>query len=79
MTFYHSTGSDALVKTAGPVSATTYSDGKDWHLGVLRLPSNSGSTDGPTEDWHFSGVYVEDGNLTTSVTGPAGSSQVRRP
>lgn len=70
VTFYHSTGSSPLAKTAGPISASTSSDGKDWHLGVLRLPSSSGRSDNRAEDWHFSGVYVENGSLATSVSGP---------
>ncbi|KAM0719107.1 hypothetical protein Q7P37_005012 [Cladosporium fusiforme] len=67
--FYHSTGSDDLEKIAGPVSASTDSNGADWHLGVLRL-----TNDGATEDWNFSGVYIESGDLTTSVVSPGGSS-----
>ncbi|KAK2807771.1 hypothetical protein FQN50_005313 [Emmonsiellopsis sp. PD_5] len=69
VTFYHSTGADDLVETAGPVSASTSSNGADWHLGVLRLP-RSGQSASDAEDWYFSGVYVENGDLTTSVTGP---------
>lgn len=68
--FYHSTGSDELEKLAGPVSADTSSNGADWHLGVLRL-----TNDGSAEDWHFSGVYIESGDLTTSVVSPGGSSE----
>jgi len=71
--FYHSTGSDPLALTVAPVSASPSSNGADWHLGVLRLPSNAGRTDDAAEDWHFSGVYVESGSLTTSVSGPASS------
>ncbi|KAH7015987.1 hypothetical protein B0J12DRAFT_586367 [Macrophomina phaseolina] len=67
--FWHSTGSSALVKTAGPFSASTSSNGADWHLGVLRLP-RSGYDTNAAEDWYFSGVYVESGTLTTAVTGP---------
>ena len=67
--FYHSTGADALKKIAGPVKASTQSNGADWHLGVLRL-----TNDGSKEDWHFSGVYIESGDLTTSVVSPGGSS-----
>lgn len=67
--FYHSTGADALEKTAGPITADTQSNGADWHLGVLRL-----TNDGSTEDWHFSGVYIESGDLTTSVVSPGGSA-----
>lgn len=65
VSFWHSTGSDALKKTAGPFTASTQSNGADWHLGVLRLP---GSNDAPgAEDWFFSGVYIEDGELTTKI------------
>ncbi|KAK7711212.1 hypothetical protein SLS57_008127 [Botryosphaeria dothidea] len=67
--FWHSTGSDALAKTAGPFSASTSSNGADWHLGVLRLPRSGYDTDA-AEDWYFSGVYVESGDLTTAVAGP---------
>jgi hypothetical protein len=67
--FYHSTGSDALKKIAGPIAASTSSNGADWHLGVLRL-----TNDGSTEDWNFSGVYIESGDITTSVVSPGGSS-----
>ncbi|KAF7190803.1 hypothetical protein HII31_07962 [Pseudocercospora fuligena] len=71
VTFYHSTGVDELTLTAGPVSATTSSDGADWHLGVLRLPASSGAS-GVKESWHFSGVYIEDGELTISIAGASG-------
>lgn len=70
VTFHHSTGSDPLVKTAGPISASTSSNGADWHLGVLELPV-SGRSDA-NEDFYFSGVYIESGSLTTSVAGPGG-------
>ncbi|KAG9239539.1 carbohydrate-binding module family 1 protein [Amylocarpus encephaloides] len=70
VTFHHSTGSDPLVKTAGPVSASTSSNGQDWHLGVLELPV-SGRAD-TNEDFYFSGTYIESGSLTTSVAGPGG-------
>ncbi|KAF2670882.1 hypothetical protein BT63DRAFT_453250 [Microthyrium microscopicum] len=68
VTYWHSTGADALNKTAGPVKASANSDGKDWHLGVLRLPKGN---DASPEDWYFSGVYVESGPITTSVSGPS--------
>ncbi|KAL9616476.1 MAG: hypothetical protein Q9160_008671 [Pyrenula sp. 1 TL-2023] len=73
VTFYHSTGSSPLVKTAGPISAATSSNGADWHLGVLRLPMSSSLTNPDNEDWYFSGVYVESGSLTTSVGSGSGS------
>ncbi|KAK6542330.1 hypothetical protein TWF694_006289 [Orbilia ellipsospora] len=65
--FYHSTGSNPLVLTAGPVSASTSSNGADWHLGVLRLPMNSDLNSADVEDWYFSGVYVESGSLNTVI------------
>lgn len=71
VSFYHSTGSDALTKTAGPFDASTSSNGADWHLGVLRLPGSNDAAG--AEDWFFSGVYVESGELTTSVASPGGS------
>ena len=72
VSFYHSTGSDALTKTAGPFDASTSSNGADWHVGVLRLPG-SNDADG-AEDWFFSGVYIESGDLTTSVNSAGGAA-----
>ena len=73
MSFWHSTGADELKQTAGPFDASTQSNGADWHLGVLRLPGNA-DKDG-AEDWFFSGVYIEDGELTTKVgSGAAGAA-----
>ncbi|CAA9958047.1 Glycoside hydrolase family 131 protein [Pyrenophora teres f. maculata] len=72
VTFWHSTGSDALKKTAGPFTASTSSNGADWHLGVLRLPGNNDPKG--AEDWFFSGVYIEDGTLTTAVGSAAGGA-----
>lgn len=68
--FWHSTGSDPLSLTVQAVSASTSSNGADWHLGVLELPV-SGRAD-TNEDFYFSGVYIESGSLTTSVAGPGG-------
>ncbi|SPQ27187.1 1b90b30c-5168-4e91-890b-de3dbdb1dae1 [Thermothielavioides terrestris] len=70
--FWHSTGSDALVQVVAPVSVSTSSNGADWHVGVLELP-RSGYPD-TTEDFYFSGVYIESGSLTTSVSGPGSPS-----
>ena len=69
VTFYHSTGGKSLSKVAGPIAVSASSNGADWHLGVLRLPSSTGRTNSAPEDWHFSGVYIESGGLTTSVSG----------
>ncbi|KAK0873937.1 hypothetical protein LTR87_011724 [Friedmanniomyces endolithicus] len=74
--FYHSTGSDDLTLTVPPVSVSASFNGADWHLGVLRLPSSTGRSDTAAEDWHFSGVYIESGEITTSVSGPGGASSV---
>lgn len=77
VTFWHSTGSSPLTKTAGPFTASTSSNGADWHLGVLRLPGNN---DAPgAEDWFFSGVYIESGELTTSVNTAGGSGAGEEP
>lgn len=67
--FWHSTGSDPLTLTVSAVSASASSNGSDWHLGVLELPV-SGQADS-TEDFYFSGVYIESGSLTKTVAGPA--------
>ncbi|KAK1079477.1 hypothetical protein LTR33_006352 [Friedmanniomyces endolithicus] len=74
--FYHSAGSDDLTLTVPPVSVSASFNGADWHLGVLRLPSSTGRSDTAAEDWHFSGVYIESGEITTSVSGPGGASSV---
>lgn len=71
VTFWHSTGADELTKVAGPVSVSASSNGADWHLGVLRL---NGNTDATLEDWFFSGVYIESGELTTAIGSGSASS-----
>jgi hypothetical protein len=68
--FWHSTGANALVQTVAPISASTSSNGADWHVGVLELPRD-GYPDS-TEDLYWSGVYIESGSITTSVSGPGG-------
>ncbi|KAF2402125.1 hypothetical protein EJ06DRAFT_547554 [Trichodelitschia bisporula] len=68
--FWHSTGGDPLKQTVAPMKASTSSNGADWHLGVLRLP-RAGHDSSATEDWYFSGVYIESGPVTTAVKGPA--------
>ncbi|KAM3075068.1 hypothetical protein ACMFMF_005750 [Clarireedia jacksonii] len=70
--FYHSTGSDPLTLTVPAVSVSASSNGADWHLGVLELPVN-GQADA-TEDYYFSGVYIESGSITTNVAGPGGAA-----
>jgi hypothetical protein len=56
-----------------PVSVSTSSNGADWHLGVLELP-RSGYSD-TNEDFYFSGVYIEDGTITTTIGGPGKSGR----
>ncbi|KAK8019258.1 hypothetical protein PG990_004396 [Apiospora arundinis] len=63
--FWHSEGSAPLTQVVKPQSAPTSSNGADWHLGVLELP-RSGYNDA-TEDFYFSGVYIENGSITTAV------------
>ncbi|KAK1969717.1 hypothetical protein LY78DRAFT_330817 [Colletotrichum sublineola] len=63
--FWHSTGSAALTQVVAPVAVAASSNGADWHVGVLELPRD-GFPD-QTEDFYFSGVYIENGKLTTSV------------
>ncbi|KAK3333806.1 hypothetical protein B0T19DRAFT_137608 [Cercophora scortea] len=67
--FWHSEGGDPLTQVVKPVSASTSSNGQDWHLGVLELP-RSGYSD-TNEDFYFSGVYIETGTITTAIGGPA--------
>lgn len=66
--FWHSEGGEPLKQVVAPVSVSTSSNGADWHLGVLELPRNGyGDT---TEDFYFSGVYIETGPITTAIGGP---------
>ncbi|KAK4225775.1 glycoside hydrolase family 131 with beta-glucanase activity acting on beta-/beta-/beta-glucans [Podospora fimiseda] len=66
--FWHSTGSDPLTRKVAPVRTSTSSNGADWHVGVLELPRD-GYPDSD-EDFYWSGVYIENGSLTTAVGGP---------
>ncbi|KAB5558534.1 hypothetical protein GE09DRAFT_1221636 [Coniochaeta sp. 2T2.1] len=66
--FWHSEGGEPLKQVVAPVSASTSSNGQDWHLGVLELP-RSGYSDA-VEDFYFSGVYIENGAITTAIGGP---------
>ncbi|KAK0630675.1 hypothetical protein B0T17DRAFT_490897 [Bombardia bombarda] len=66
--FWHSEGGEPLKQVVAPVSASTSSNGADWHLGVLELP-RSGYSDS-NEDFYFSGVFIETGTITTAIGGP---------
>ncbi|ROW11875.1 hypothetical protein VPNG_05020 [Cytospora leucostoma] len=69
---WHSTGGDSLTKIVDAVSASVSSNGADWHVGVLELPRDS--YDDTDEDFYWSGVYIESGDLTTDFTGSSSSS-----
>ncbi|KAF8250835.1 hypothetical protein K440DRAFT_638685 [Wilcoxina mikolae CBS 423.85] len=64
---WHSEGGADLMLKGPAVSATTFTNSKDWHLGVLRIPDSQGTADPAPEDWYFSGVYVESGSLNTKI------------
>ncbi|KAJ8080507.1 hypothetical protein PM082_017340 [Marasmius tenuissimus] len=65
-----STGSSPLTKVVQNVAASTSTNSADWHLGVLRIQANAAA-----EDWYFSGVYVENGPITTAIgSGSAAST-----
>ncbi|KAL2136137.1 hypothetical protein VTI74DRAFT_5360 [Chaetomium olivicolor] len=65
--FWHSEGAEPLTQVVAPVSVSTSSNGAGWHLDVLELP-RSGYPD-TNEEFYFSGVYVEDGAITTRLAG----------
>ncbi|KAB8255144.1 hypothetical protein BDV32DRAFT_156447 [Aspergillus pseudonomiae] len=60
-----SNGSEPLTQVVTPVSASTSSNSADWHVGQLRLPGSE--SDDAAEDWFWSGVYVEEGPITTEI------------
>ncbi|KAL2271547.1 hypothetical protein VTJ83DRAFT_918 [Remersonia thermophila] len=66
---WRSEGGAPLHQVVPPVSVPTSSNGADWHLGVQELP-RSGCSDATNEDFCFSGVYIEDGAITTVMSGP---------
>lgn len=77
VSFYHSEGGEDLKLIVDSIPAETYSDGKDWHLGVLRLPEGGGpegKRSGVREDWRFSGVWIEEGEITTRIGGGVGGA-----
>lgn len=65
---WQSTGSDPLVQVVAPVSASTSTNSEDWHIGQLRLPN--GGTNAAAEDWFWSGIFIEEGPITTDIAGP---------
>ncbi|KAF8960939.1 hypothetical protein BDZ97DRAFT_1665236 [Flammula alnicola] len=70
---WFSTGSSPLTQIVAPTSASPSTNSADWHIGVLRLPN--GGTNAAPEDWFWSGIFVEQAPITTSIAGPnAGSA-----
>ncbi|OHE93275.1 hypothetical protein CORC01_11418 [Colletotrichum orchidophilum] len=70
--FWHSTGSDPLTQVVAPVPASASSNGADFHVGVLELPREGYADE--TEDFYFSGVYIENGEITKAIgSGSSGS------
>ncbi|KAL5364453.1 hypothetical protein BJX96DRAFT_187795 [Aspergillus floccosus] len=63
-----SNGSAPLTRAVEPVSASTQTNSQDWHIGELRLDNGQS---GPKEDWYWSGIYIEKGDITTDIAGPA--------
>ncbi|KZS86917.1 carbohydrate-binding module family 1 protein [Sistotremastrum niveocremeum HHB9708] len=62
-----STNGDPLVRVMPNLPASTSTNSEDWHLGVLSFGSL-------TEVWYFSGVYVENGPITTSISAGCGGT-----
>lgn len=63
---WHSTGAAPLQNVVEPVAASADSNGQDWHVGVLELPVDGEADE--VEDLFVSGVYIEDGEITTDVS-----------
>ncbi|KAF7798417.1 hypothetical protein EIP86_009638 [Pleurotus ostreatoroseus] len=59
---YASTGSDPLVRVVNNMAAPTSTNSEDWHVGVLRIVN-----DATPENFYFSGVYIEEGPITTAI------------
>jgi len=63
-----SNGSAALTQVMAPIAGSPSTNSADWHIGVLRLPN--GGTNSAPEDWYWSGIFVEEAPITTSIAGP---------
>ncbi|KAF9016992.1 hypothetical protein BDZ89DRAFT_389698 [Hymenopellis radicata] len=57
-----STDGAGLTKVVENVSASTSTNSADFHVGVLRL-----NVQDVVEDFYLSGVYIENGDITTSI------------
>ncbi|TDL23265.1 hypothetical protein BD410DRAFT_827940 [Rickenella mellea] len=58
-----STGSSPLKKVVNNVAASTSTNSEDWHVGVLSLLNAPAP-----EDYYISGVYIENGPITTTIS-----------
>ncbi|QRV92146.1 carbohydrate-binding module family 1 protein [Ceratobasidium sp. AG-Ba] len=63
-----STGGSPLTKVVQNIAASTSTNSADFHVGVLRIVNQSG-----IEDWYVSGVYIEQGPITTAIGSGTGS------
>jgi hypothetical protein len=59
---WYSTGSNPLTKVMANIGASTSTNSADWHLGGLRLTDSTA-----VEEYYYSGVYIEQGPITTSI------------
>ncbi|KAL4806296.1 hypothetical protein BDV18DRAFT_160364 [Aspergillus unguis] len=63
---YASEGGDDLVKVVDAVEGVSaQTNGQDWHVGVLRL--DNGESGLGEEEWFWSGVFVEGGEISLKV------------
>ncbi|KAG9101812.1 hypothetical protein FRC07_010275, partial [Ceratobasidium sp. 392] len=57
-----STNGSPLTKVVANIAASTSTNSADFHVGVLRIVNQAG-----IEDWYVSGVYIEQGPITTAI------------
>ena len=69
---WQSTGSAALTQVKSGISCSANTNSADWHVGQLRLPN--GGTNPAAEDWYWSGIFIEQAPITTSIAGPQAGS-----
>lgn len=59
---WYSEGSAPLTKVHSNIAASTSTNSEDFHVGVLRIVN-----DATPENFYFSGVYIENGPITTTI------------
>ncbi|CAG8949253.1 hypothetical protein HYFRA_00004878 [Hymenoscyphus fraxineus] len=69
--FWHSTGAEDLVLRVNPVLVNkgVIPTRRNWHLGLRELTRN-GFDEYNTTNLYYSGIYIENGTMTTTVSGP---------